>query len=335
MAWTTDDLVSAVKRRAQLPANNGKLDDNDIIDLANEEMHTVVVPMLATAREDYYVYDHDESLVVNQIEYRIPAQVLAGTLYDVIIVNQNSEETGNLAQIPLQDLPNYGAASASGFTGATMFAIKGDLLVLTSNPTQSGYTLRFRYIRRPSALTAVSNCGLVTSVLQDTPTTGRLEFTCDNVPTAFSGAKLDLVQEVPNFGVWGGSVITDNIVTGASGTFDVAESDLASDYYDTVSAMLNNSGLLVQIGYWCPEQSTCVVPIPDVLHPLLVGLTAAQVLRTIGDFQGSAIEQENAQKKLARIMATFAPRTRTRGNRIIASSHPLRAGNYRRYFGGN
>ncbi len=335
MAWTTDDLVAAIKRRAQIPDANGSLTDADILELADEELQTTLVPMLTTAVEYYFVKQTDFALVANQSHYRIPPQVQAGTLTDVVLLDQNGEELVSIPQLPLADLASASFSANWGSPGSLQFCLQADQLILVPKQNASGYSVRLRYIRRLNRLTLVENCGKVTTVTADNPAPGRTLFTLDTVPTAFSTAstKYDFVQEVPNFDIWSESVSLANVVSGAAGTFDVDADSIPDQYTEALAAAASTDGAMIQTGYWCPEQSTCVVPIPDVLHPLLVGLGAAQVLRTLGDFQGSAIEAENAQKKMTRLAATFEPRTRARGMKIMSDSHPLRANRNRGWWG--
>lgn len=324
MAWTTDDLVAAIKRRAQIPDANGALSDADILELADEELQTTLVPMLTTAVEYYFVKQVDFSIVANQTHYRIPPQVQAGTLTDVVLLDTNGEELVSLPQLPLANLASATSAANWGYPGSLQFCLQADQLILIPKQNASGYSVRLRYIRRLNRLTLVENCGKMTSVATSTPGAGRTQFTLDTVPTGFSSGKIDLVQEVPNFDIWSESVTPANVVTGAAGTFDVDEDAIPAQY--TAAIADTADGAMSQDGYWCPEQTTCIVPVPDVLHPLLVGLGTAQVLRSLGDFQGSAIEMENAMKKMTRLAATFEPRTRARGMKIISGSHPIRAG---------
>lgn len=326
MAWTTDDLIDAVKRRAQLPEADGKLSDHDILDLASEELQTQVVPMITTAAEHYYIHEQPIPLVTGQNEYLIPAAVQAGTLYDIALLDQNGSSLGTLAEIPLSDLP-WHSVGGEGYPSVMAFALRGDKIVIVPTPTSSvPLTMNVRFIRRPNLLVPVASCAQVVSWLLDTPTPGRTEFTTTPLPPTMATGKLDLVQAIPNFLVWTSFVSVANFT---SNTFDVDSDAVPQAFYDAVQSGIMD-GVPTQPAYWCPSQQTCVVTVPDLFHPVLVSAVCAQVLRSIGDFQGAAIEQEHLDGLKGRVVATIAPRTRSRGKPIIASSHPLRTGVGRR-----
>ena len=61
MPYTSDDLINAVRMRCQLPAasNDGKFTNADLLELANEEFLTNILPEIRKARGNYYVASVD------------------------------------------------------------------------------------------------------------------------------------------------------------------------------------------------------------------------------------------------------------------------------------
>lgn len=323
MAWTTDDLVAAVKRRAQIPDAAGDLTDDDIIALANEELHTQVVPMVLTAREHFFVKDYTLSVGQGINDYRLPPAVLSGTLIQVILVDASGMNLGEVAQVPLERADYWTLGTAGIQPGHAEYALIGDRIRLAL-PNANGYSILVRYTRRLGDLIAVSSCAKVNGYILNTPSATRTQFNCASVPADFNqNDQYCLVQEVPNFDEWVSNIFLQNIVTGALGTFSVDEDSIPAEYY-TLLASQGFDGTQIQTGYWCPNGTTCIVPVPDVFHPVLIRATAAQVLRSLGDWQGAAVEQEALEALKGRIVATITPRTRSRGKTIIVGNHPLR-----------
>jgi len=322
VAYLTDDLVSAVRRRAQLPDADGKLDDAGILDIANEELQTFILPWLVEARETYYVKDSFILIEQGVDTYPLPTMLLAGTLFDVSVYNAQFESMGSLPMLPLEDSTSYGASGTWGYPASLCFTIQGNNLVLLPKPT-GGDTLylRLRYVRRPNRLVPVSECALVESWLSDTPTPGRTQFTVDAVPAGFTGSKIDLVQAIPSFEVWSEFLAHAN-ATGT--TFDVLTTSVNPNFFTAAQAGFLD-GAPNQPAYWCVQQTTCIVPVPDFMQPVLVSITASQCLRSIGDFEGAEMEMQQLGRKMGQLKTVVEPRVEGARPRIVSFSHPMRA----------
>ena len=83
MAYTTTDLLAAIKRRAQLPDANGALTDADILALATPAMRTQIQPLIRSVREDYAVVSEVQTVVADQQQYPIPSRAEGGSVRDV------------------------------------------------------------------------------------------------------------------------------------------------------------------------------------------------------------------------------------------------------------
>ena len=62
---TTDDLISAVKRKISFPISQNTFSEEDIIQFANEEMFIAQVPSVLQYHEEYFVYRVQTPLVSN------------------------------------------------------------------------------------------------------------------------------------------------------------------------------------------------------------------------------------------------------------------------------
>jgi len=80
---TSATLIDAVRRRCSLPKEDSLLSDNDILELANDEMLESVLPMVKGTHEEYFVWEVEMDLEANKSKYPIPERSLGNALRDI------------------------------------------------------------------------------------------------------------------------------------------------------------------------------------------------------------------------------------------------------------
>src|SRR5690606_40665587 len=86
MAQTTAAFLTAVRRRAMLPANVGRgLLDADILAIANEELQSNVQAYVSRVNGERDVTALDFLLVPGQDKYRIPPIAVGDSVRDVLL----------------------------------------------------------------------------------------------------------------------------------------------------------------------------------------------------------------------------------------------------------
>ena len=55
MAYTTEDLLLSVKRKALIPESQDTFEDSEILDIASEQIETKIFPEVCRARQDFYI----------------------------------------------------------------------------------------------------------------------------------------------------------------------------------------------------------------------------------------------------------------------------------------
>lgn len=159
---TTDDLISAVKRKISFPISQNTFSEDDIIQFANEEMFIAQVPSVLQYHEEYFVYRVQVPLVSNVSRYTIPDRAIGMKLRDVMW----SDSSGNyfeMTRISADDKAffqrNIGANQA-----IHKFYIEGNDIVLTPSvvggPTGA---LNFFFFLRPNQLVANSRARIIES----------------------------------------------------------------------------------------------------------------------------------------------------------------------------
>jgi hypothetical protein len=159
---TTDDLISAVKRKISFPISQNTFSEEDIIQFANEEMFIAQVPSVLQYHEEYFVYRVQTPLVSNISRYSIPNRAIGMKLRDLMW----SDSSGNyfeMTRINSDDKAffqrNIGANQA-----IHKFYLEGNDVVLTPSvvggPTGA---LNFFIYLRPNQLVSNSRARIIES----------------------------------------------------------------------------------------------------------------------------------------------------------------------------
>jgi hypothetical protein len=197
VAWTTDDLIAAVRVRAQVPdeGEDSEPTDAEILRIAHEEMLSRFVGIIRSARENYLVTSEDIALVEGTQSYRVPRRAHANAIRDAWIVAPSGRMRA-LRQLDLTDGHYFG-----GETGEPAgYYLSGAKLVLEPTPSAAmdGYSLRVFFYRAPSRLVLTSECAPIVSIAD-----GVAGITYEGYVAVndFYGVPMDIVQAKPPFDI--------------------------------------------------------------------------------------------------------------------------------------
>jgi hypothetical protein len=296
VAWTADDLLNSVKRRAQLPSANGKLSDADILEIADEEIQTTIAEVVREAREELWVKWTDLSITDGQRDYRIPQRAQGANLREVKLVD-SSNNFYDLPRIDLERIDYYRDGSDHWWPNGAACAVVGDFIRIAPDPSSflATYTIRLYYYRRPSKLVQTTD----DQVSEITVVNSSTSFKLDDVSGLNSGQDVDFVQDHPNFDSLGDDIQITNISGSDIDVGTAPHSDVAAG------------------DYVCDPGLAPVPQIPAELHPLLRRATLVSVLEAIGS-SGSFIRV--AQEKLGEMKRSA---TRMIQNRIEGAPPPI------------
>ena len=304
MAWTTDDLVSSVRVRCRIPDGNVPISSADILTLAYEEQIARLEPIIRRARGDRRVASSDTSLVSGTAEYRIPTRAMAHGLRDIKVVTPSGDEV-ECPEIPMERVGRYAEQASPWWPSRIAHAIRGDKVVVVPTPSQTGYSLRFYYYRRPSRLIQVSQAALIDST-GGAPTYPASGGTGD----VDSGDTVDVVQASPDFD-W---LATDLTAT-VSGT-DITLSETVSEA---------SAG-----DYICEAETTCLPQVPAEAHAALIACTVPEVLLAIGEGKRAAAAEAARDRKLGELLQLLTPRNEGPPRVLVPTYSKLRGGGWRR-----
>jgi len=290
------DLLLTIRRRASIPENQNTFSDEDLLEMASEEMFISVLPKMLELHEDFYLRSEDVDLVENVSEYTIPYRAIGDKLRDVSYIGSDGE-VYEMTRIPIDDLTVYNGGFMSNEQYRT-FYLKGNQVVLypgiSSNPVGS---LRFHYYMSPNAITLESRVAKITAI--DT-VTGVL--TLDKVPTNFSTSiQYDLTMKRSPHRILSIDLDASNINT-TSKTITLSADDLPTE---------------LAVGDYITQAGETFYPqLPTELHSLLAQNVAIACLESMNDSEGLKL----AMNKLQRMERAIP---RLADNRVEASAQKV------------
>lgn len=311
--YTATGLVAAIQRKAFLPSNPEGLSAVDFYALMDEEIATNLVPMIMSAKEEYYAttLTPDLTLVSGQDTYPLPYRSMGGKLRLVQIALTSAGSNQNfvpLARVEPERSYNYAiSGSADGYM------LEGDNLVLVPPGTMAGL-LRIKYFMRPNQVVDSSACAQITSVASNS-------VTCSGgLPTAFiTGAQYDLIKGTPGFNTMSfdqtGTVSSNTVTFSALPTLNLGQ------------------GGSVAVGDWlCLAGQTPIPQIPYDMFAYLSQCVVCSALQAAGDRTNLPAAEAKRDGLRVTLLTLLQPRTEG-SNRVIVNQYGpgfARIGRFRR-----
>lgn len=313
MAWTTTDLLAAVRRSGYLP-DASDLSDADLLAFGDEELVDRFADVMKTSREEYRVTREDVALVVGTTRYRTNDAAMAGTARGVTYVDAAGLET-----------PMYEASAMEAwrFGGDRHYYFEGDDIILVSAPTTSGTTMRVRYVAAFPRLVPVTSAAAIKT------TNGTSYVDVFSVPTLAA--------------LTTGSYI--DIYRGAGAFEPLTQNNFVSLYFDlrfTLTTTLPGSAEFSvhgstaipgrRVDYVTIAGTTVYPPIPQELHGRLAQAIEVRALFALGDPR-APMRSSMLEKSMERAVAVLEPRNQDRKPAIINHGSRLRGGRRRARYG--
>lgn len=283
--YTSDELIKSIKRRGSIPTNQSTFLSVDFLALANDELLDTVVPVIMSARSDYFVH-HVDYTMTNEVEYEIPSVAIGMKLKDVCLVldpGSNDEMISVLPHVPIETNDSLG------------FYIKNNKVVITGS-VSSGSTLRLYYYRRPNKIVEVKFAGQITSI-----NTVTNELTLSQVPAAWViGDSICCVSSSPSFDL---KIISQELQNVSSPLIEIEDV----------------TGL--SVGDWiCLEGESVIPQIPVEAHSVLAQAVTVKCLESLGDTQGMSNAEAKYDKVLKTLIGLITPRVDDSPKKIVGTN---------------
>ncbi len=307
-AVTSDALLTRIKARAQIPSTEGRLSDAEIFTIVDDLILSSVGREVYDADDGRWVRTAaDVSLTSGTGAYRLPTRAMAGGVDEVIVIQ--GTELYQLDYVDRSDVWEWG--TATGMPRA--FTIMGDVITLLPTPA-SGYSLRVRYLRRPSKLVAVQECAIPTVVGSTTLTASLISAVAAGGWT--SPTVIDLHQSIHH-----GEALEDDIAVSFSGSTITR----TSGTFTTTGAYAVTAA---DAPYAALAGKSCVVQVPDVAIPYIADLAARDVCVALGDMEGADRSASLAEQRRKEMMSVISERSRQRP-KVVPRNSPLRVASQR------
>lgn len=299
-SYTTTQLVNTIKTKGLVPTNQLTFTTDQILQIADEEMQTGVVPLIMTAREEYFVKFEDFTINSGQSEYELPYRSIGSKLREITVVNGESEY-----KIPLFQADQIADRNDPfGFNAGTVAYLRANKVVLSPGPVPSlGQTLRMYYFNRRNTLVQETAAGRIDAIDTNTNT-----ITLSNVPTTFSiSSQYDFIKSKPGFE----NLAEDRTPTAINGTLF------------TFASL--PSGLVVG-DYLALSGESPIVQIPVEFQPVLAQRVIVRILEAIGDTTGVQVARTKLVELEKNTLDLISPRVDGNPKKIVNIYGPLNAG---------
>lgn len=304
-ALTSDAALTRIKARAQIPSTDPRLADTDLHAILDDLIVTELGVSVYDADDGRWIATASDVSVTSGVsEYRIPSRAWAGGVDSIHLIDSNGNEIP-VDYVDRHEIPTWSNAAWSSTLNSSRprYTILGDVLRLMPTPTDSAYSLRVRYVRRPSALVAVSSAALISSVASSALTA--------TYPSGAAWTSIDVIE-----GTYSGASLEDDVSVTLSGGSTITR---GSGSYATTGA-----GTIAAGDYACNAGTSCVLQVPDVAVAFLIERAAGEVADVLGDAEMARSRLLLAEQKRKKMEGALAERTQQRPKAIPYGS-PLRA----------
>lgn len=268
-------LLKSIKTRCMVPSAQITFSDEDLLDLANEEMLIGLVPTILQMKDEYLVYKEIVPLEVGKMKYTIPERALGSKLREVSFTDGTNEF--EMTQVnPDEKYIGIGLSRQFGFM--RQFYIQGSDVVpypeikpgeLVVGKLNMYYYMRPNYLVKDTAVATIKSINRLTGEIQvsNLPSTYTIDSTYDfiRVRSPHSILKID---------------VTPTNINTSTKTITFNLEDIPEDLI---------------IGDIVPLAGESSIPnIPTELHAILAQRVACRILEAIGD----STSLQNAMNKL-------------------------------------
>lgn len=269
---TSSTLLEAVKRECMMPESQIALSDDDLLDMANQEMRVGLLPTVMQFHEEFGVFtDAPFPILPNQSAYQVPYRAVGGKIRTVFYQDE-SNNFCRLTRIDPPQIPYYQQSNVQN--NYITFFMQGDFVVLlpnvTSNPTGS---LVMSYYMRPNELVDESRVSTIKSI-SNTNSQGTI--------TGISIAPSAVITSLNPHGLTTGNIVLinqTNCIPAINGFYPVT---VLSSTTFSVAATTTGSGTT---GEWIYNNTTYSVDqIPQNVDPFtqngatITGFTTSALL---------------------------------------------------------
>jgi len=289
----TDVLLKKIRLGMSLPNIENRFSDDTLLELANDEIQSSILPWLFSLREDYLIatQEYDLTTIENGV-IDFPQYSSGRTLKD-LWVSEDQKAYRPLQRIGLDEAWRF---NETEIDVPHAFSVQGDRIYLHRKPSvNTPGTLRLYYHVLPNTLVGVSRGITITAV------SGDDTLTVSSVPTFITaGVNLDIIYNLPDYQVFlrtqavSSTTATNITLSGYSPTNTLTDAGYAS-------------GLIL-----CVSGETIETPLPIEVNQLLVQAVIIRVLESMNAPQQLSLALERFARLKTQLRDILTPRSENR-----------------------
>jgi len=289
----TNTLISKIRLGMSLPNIENRFSDAILLELANDEIQSTVLPWIFSLREDYLIssQEYDLTTITNGI-IDFPQPASGRTLKD-IWVSEDGKAYRPLQRIGLDEAWRF---NSEEIDIPHAFSLQGNSIYLHRKPSaNTSGILRIYYHTLPNTLVSVSRGVSISSV------SGDDTLTVSSVPTFMSsGVTLDVVYNLPDYQVF----LRDQVISSTTAT-TITFSGYSPT--NTLSQAGFASGLIL-----CVSGETIETPLPVEVNQLLIQAVIIRVLESMNAPQQLSLALERFARLKTQLRDILTPRSENR-----------------------
>lgn len=289
----TNTLISKIRLGMSLPNIENRFSDASLLELANDEIQSTVLPWIFSLREDYLIssQEYDLTTITNGI-IDFPQPSSGRTLKD-IWVSEDGKAYRPLNRIGLDEAWRFNSEEVDV---PHAFSLQGNSIYLHRKPSvNTPGTLRVYYHTLPNTLVSTSRGITITSV------SGDDTLTFSAVPSFITtGSTLDIINNTPDYQVFlraqtvSSTTATTITLSGYSPTNTLLEAGFAPN-------------LIV-----CLEGETIETPLPVEVNQLLIQAVIIRVLESMNAPQQLSLAIKRFGRLKIQLRDILTPRSENR-----------------------
>jgi len=270
-----------------VPISEETFSDQDILELANEEIDLEMAPAVLKVREEFYVTPITVPILPNIYKYEIPYRAMGSQvrLLQIVVGNQ----VYPISRIEPEQNTFF---NTSSYVDTSVFWLENNSVVFAS-PFTNASKIIFHIYLKPNDLVDTRRVGVISGI--DT-VNGIININNLSFPANLTAGSLcDLLQARPNHKTY---------------TFDVP---IVSVNPTTKQIFLGPGNIPtgLMIGDNIASAGECMIPqIPSELHPMLAQTVACRILEALGDTKNLQLANNklaDMEKKLLAMIGTRTP----------------------------
>lgn len=306
---TTSQLVTDIKNTAYFPVDQNVFTPQTILDIANDELYSDILPLFKSFNEGFYLEVVSQSFVAGQAAYTLPKYAMWNAVYLVQRTTNGIPVWPDYERIEIVQLSDYQTNQPS--TPIAYYLLNDTVVFVPTPQTGVQYAFNMWIYRRPGRMVPTSSAAEVLSVNK---VTGEVTYTAIPPATFTATSTHDFYAIQPPFRRLQTN-ITATAIAGAVQTFPVAS-------VQTLST-----------GDWvCLLDETVIPPVPPEIVPFLKDLTIKALAKTQGDYEAYGVQKQEVVDKMKAAIIVPGNRTVGKSKRILAGRNPLARALPRRFF---